>query len=100
MFTLPPVFKGWRSRNFKFAVFSVLIGIAMVFFSRDAFAQASYTWNGAGGDNLMTDGTNWVGGSAPANPQVYLNFAGSTNTTVNNNFSAFSPGFQIYFNSG
>ncbi len=64
-----------------------------------ALGQSSYTWNGAGSDNNWSTGGNW-GGSGPSSPQAYLNFAGTTRTTSNNNFANYSPGFQIYFNSG
>jgi len=64
-----------------------------------ALGQSSYTWNGAGADNNWSTGGNW-GGSGPSSPQAYLNFAGTTRTTSNNNFANGSAGFQIYFNSG
>ena len=63
-------------------------------------AQFTETWDGGGGDDNWTTGNNWADNSAPANPQGNVNFAGSTRPTPNNNFSAYSGGFRIFFNSG
>ena len=69
-----------------------------------AFAQNSYTWTGNGSDNNWGTQGNWNvnSGSWGTMPQAYLNFAGSGNGKLSpyNNISAYSAGFQIYFNSG
>jgi uncharacterized repeat protein (TIGR03803 family)/autotransporter-associated beta strand protein len=65
-----------------------------------AWGQSSYIWNGGGSDNNWSTGGNWEGSSGPSSPQAYLNFAGSTTVTSNNDLANYGPGFQIYFNSG
>jgi hypothetical protein len=35
-------------------------------------AQQIFVWNGAGSDNLASDGANWVGGVAPANGDIAI----------------------------
>ena len=59
----------------------------------------TFTWNGGGTDGNWTTGANW-GGTAPTDPQNFLNFNGAARPTNTNNFSAGSPGYQIYFKSG
>ena len=59
----------------------------------------TFTWNGGGTDGYWTNGANW-GGTAPTDPQNFLNFNGAARPTNTNNFSAGSPGYQIYFKSG
>ncbi len=76
------------------AVLSVLLATASA-----AFSQSTYTWTGGGSDNNWGTGGNW-GGSAPSSLQSYLNFGGTTKLNANNNYTAGSGGFQIYFNSG
>ena len=75
-----------------------LSAFAMV--STIAMAQSSYTWNGNGGDDNFGTGANWNGGNAPSSLQSFLNFAGTTRLTPNNNYTAYSGAYQIYFNSG
>ena len=108
LFSLGLQSKDWvfsRTKNesditfFSFITSFIFIVLMTLGLSHNVEAQNSYTWNGGGADNNMTTGANW-GGSAPGSPQVFLNFAGSNRLTPNNNFSAISGGFQIFFKSG
>ena len=73
---------------------------AELFMSQTASAQSTFTWNGGSGTTgNWTDAVNW-GGTAPASPQAFLNFNGSTRLSSTNNFSAGAAGYQIYFKSG
>ena len=108
LFSLGLQSKDWvfsRTKNesditsFSFITSFIFIVLMTLGLSHNVEAQNSYTWNGGGADNNMTTGANW-GGSAPVSPQVFLNFAGSNRLTPNNNFSASSGGFQIFFKSG
>jgi fibronectin-binding autotransporter adhesin len=80
-------------------ILSVLT-LSLLAWPSGAWGQSSYTWNGNGGNSNFGTGGNWVGGSAPSSLQSYINFAGTNNTTANNNYTAYSSGYQIYFNSG
>jgi autotransporter-associated beta strand protein len=43
-------------------------------------SAASFTWNGAGADNNLSSGANWIGGAAPGTADFAV-FTGSTRTT-------------------
>ncbi len=84
------------------ARFSKPLTVWLAWLLTSAVALASggtFTWNGGGTDGNWTTGANW-GGTAPTDPQNFLNFNGATRTASTNNFSAGSPGYQIYFKSG
>jgi autotransporter-associated beta strand protein len=58
----------------------------------------THTWNGGGGNNNWSTGTNWgTGGTAPASGDVLV-FGGTTRLTPNNDLSISIAG--ITFNSG
>ncbi|MEI8341313.1 MAG: hypothetical protein WCH43_07230, partial [Verrucomicrobiota bacterium] len=89
-----------KSARFFTAACSAFLLFLMIGLQPHASAQGNFTWNGLGVDNNWGTGANWVGGTAPSNPQNILNFAGATRTSSTNNLSAYGAGFQIYFNSG
>jgi fibronectin-binding autotransporter adhesin len=84
--------------------FLVAYIVVMVFWSAGRVrGQSSWTWSGSAANwnnnSSWSTGTNDCAGSS-SRPQGYLNFTGSANTTANNDYSADSGAFQIYFNSG
>lgn len=78
-----------------YSLISTLILLASA--GQFSMAQSSYTWNGGGGNDNMSNSGNWSGGT-PAGSE-YINFAGGTRLTPTNDLSATSR-YQIYFNSG
>ncbi len=81
------------------------VSLAMALSSAHA---ATHTWNGGGANGNWNTGANWVGGSAPANTNEDLIFAGSigldaTNTTMTSvrtlTFAANASDFELWGNS-
>lgn len=72
---------------------------AGIFLEQSAVGQPTFTWTGGGADGNWTTANNW-GGTAPASPQVFLNFTNATRVNNTNNFAAGSAGYQIYFKAG
>ncbi len=95
-----------------------ITGLAVLGLAATASAQdpaPTYTWSGTGGNNLYSNGNNWVGGSTPGYGN--LNFGNSTtNTTVDvdttnlaqhaiyfissSNYTLTDQGFTFYDYSG
>lgn len=64
-------------------------------------AQTTFTWDGGGGDNLWSNGTNWIGDTAPTrNSSTFLNFAGTTRTSPVNNAADWQQIAGMTFASG
>lgn len=89
-------FQGYRRWLFAVALF---VGISAV-------AQAGTTenavWTGGGTTDNWNDTANWSGGNQPqgADANTVIHFAGSTRTTPNNDYGAFTLEGQIVFDSG
>ena len=80
---------------------SAFFSVAVLFACLSAFAGGgTFTWSGGSGTTgNWTDGANW-GGTAPSDPQNFLNFNGAVRTLSTNDFANGSPGQQLYFKSG
>lgn len=78
-----------------------LILIALASFASTSPA-ATFTWDGGGSDGNWSTATNWSTNVAPAATGDLLIFAGTTNTTTNNDFvtSLATSGTAITFASG
>ena len=79
-------------------LFTVLFSLSAALGAR---AQISNVWNGGGADNNWTNGLNWVGGVAPANPSTnFVTLAGATRLTPAVNAGWTVLGLSIATNAG
>ena len=82
------------------AVRSAVFFGALIFAVTAFGSGGTFTWNGGSGTTgNWSDGGNWSG-TAPTDPQNFLNFNGAARTSSTNNFANGSSGYQIYFKSG
>ena len=78
-----------QNNHFNRLLAQICLAVLALAAAIPAARAATFTWNGSSGNTTWGNGTNWVGGSAPAtNGTATLSFGGNTTLSTNNTLTA------------